>query len=173
MSKLYLLCNKCADWNWNLFDVNALQSIHPSYDVWFFFFQGIPAAGCTLVSGLHVHQTAVLRWVGPTTPAEPAFLWPNPFAYRLYDCIWACPSSTGPWRSTIQTLQPVPGTRTRRVLHEWGQWTPHSCWWRVPCASRNWLPTVKKAHFVAGEYGDTTLRIKGPAVGQRDSTSRV
>ena len=135
--------------------------------------QVIPDVGCTLVSGLHVHLTAVLRWVLPITPAEPAFLWLNPFAYRVYDCIWACPASTGPWHSTIRTLQPVPGTLDRRVLHKLGQWTRHSCRWRLPGASRNWLPTVKKAHFVAGEYGNRTLRIQGPAVGQRDRTSRV
>ena len=135
--------------------------------------QVIPDVGCTLVSGLHVHLTAVLRWVLPTTPAEPAFLWLNPFAYRVYDCIWACPASTGPWHSTIRTLQPVPGTLARRVLHKSGQWTRHSCRWRLPGASRNWLPTVKKAHFVAGEYENSTLRIQGPAVGQRDRTSRV
>ncbi len=36
-----------------------------------------------------------------------------------------------------------------------------------------WLPTVEKAHFVAGEYPsrDTALRIQGPAVGQKDRTS--
>ncbi len=33
--------------------------------------------------------------------------------------------------------------------------------------------TVKKAHFVAGEYGDIALRIQGPAGGQRDRTSRA
>ena len=135
--------------------------------------QGIPDVGCTLVSGLHVHLTAVLRWVRPTSPDEPAFLWLNPSAYRVYDRIWACPASTSPWRSTIRTLQPVLGTLARRVFHELGQRTPHSYRWRVPGASRNWIHIVNKANFVAGECGNSPLRIQGPAVGQRDRPSRV
>ncbi len=46
---------------------------------------------------------------------------------------------------------------------------------QVPGASRNWLPPVEKAQFVAGGYGGATLRhgIYGATVGQRDHTSRV
>ncbi len=32
---------------------------------------------------------------------------------------------------------------------------------------------VNEANFVAGEYENSTLRIQGPAVGQRDRSSRV
>jgi hypothetical protein len=49
----------------------------------------------------------------------------------------------------------------------------HSHQWRVPDASRNRLPSVKKANFVTGEYGGATLRIYGAAVGPRGCTSRV
>ncbi len=120
---------------------------------------------CFALSSAHYPSRALLAL------NRPALKHP---AYRLYDCILACQASTCPWRSTSRTLQPVPGTLTRRVLHEWGQWIPHSCRWRLPCTSRNWLPiqVVKKTHFVAREYEDTALRIQGPAVGQRNRTSR-
>jgi hypothetical protein len=65
------------------------------------------------------------------------------------------------------------GTPPKRELHGWSQSSPHSHWWRVPGASRNRLASVKKAHFVAGEYGGATLRIYGAAVGPRGRTSRV
>ncbi len=44
--------------------------------------------------------------------------------------------------------------------------TAHSHRWRVPGDSRNRLASVKKAHFVAGEYGGATLRIYVPLLGQ-------
>ncbi len=53
------------------------------------------------------------------------------------------------------------------------QSSSHSHRGRVPDASRNWLASVKKAHFVAGEFGRATLRIYGSAVGPRGRTSRV
>jgi hypothetical protein len=40
-------------------------------------------------------------------------------------------------------------------------------------SSRNQLPPVTKANFMAGEYGGVTLRIYGAAVGPRSRTSRV
>jgi hypothetical protein len=40
----------------------------------------------------------------------------------------------------------------------------------VPGASRNRLASVKKAHYVAGEYGGATLRIYGADVGPRGRT---
>ncbi len=157
-SKLFLFCNRQAVWNRKSPRCKGLEK--RLAQPWHLISrQGIPDVGCTLVSGLHVHLTDVLRWVQPTSPDEPAFLWLNPFAYRVYDCIWACPASSSPWRSTIRTLQPVSGTLARRVLHEWGQRTPHSYRCRVPCASRNWLRIVIKANFEAGEYGNSTLRI--------------
>ncbi len=42
----------------------------------------------------------------------------------------------------------------------------------VPGASRNWLPPVKKAHFVAGKYGGAALHILGAAAEQSVRTSR-
>jgi hypothetical protein len=75
----------------------------------------------------------------------------------------------------FRTLQPVSGTLARRDLHEWGQRTPHRYRWRVPGASRNRLQIVNnlKANFVAEDYGNSTLRIQAPPVGQRDRPSRV
>jgi hypothetical protein len=58
--------------------------------------QGIPDVGWPLISELHVHLTAVLRWVRPTAPDELAFFWLHPFAYRVYDCIWAYPGRQAP-----------------------------------------------------------------------------
>ncbi len=45
----------------------------------------------------------------------------------------------------------------RWVLHEWGQRAQHSYWLREPGASRNWPLPLKKAHFVAGEYGGVEI----------------
>jgi hypothetical protein len=71
--------------------------------------------------------------------------------------------------SFILSQRPSP----QQELHEWGQSSPHSYRWRLPGASKNRLPTVKMAHFVAGEYGGAFLRIYGAAVGPRGRTSRV
>jgi hypothetical protein len=114
-SKLYLFCNRLAVRNRKYPGCESLAK-RPARPWRLISRQGIPDVGCILVSGLHVHLIAVLRWVRPTTPGEPAFLWLNPFAYSVYDCIWACQASTSPWHSTIRTLQPVPGTLAQRVF---------------------------------------------------------
>jgi hypothetical protein len=62
------------------------------------------------------------------------------------------------------------GPPQKQELHGW---TLHSHRWRVPGASRNRPASVKKAEFVAGEYGGATLRIYGVAVGPRGRTYRV
>jgi hypothetical protein len=58
------------------------------------------------------------------------------------------------------------GPPPKQELHEWSQSSPHSHQLRVPGASRNLLASVKKAHFVAGEYGLATLRILAPLFSQ-------
>ncbi len=131
-SKFYLFCKRLAVRNEK--SPGCISLAKRSAQPWRLISrQGIPDVGCTLVSELRVHLTAVLRWVLPTTTGEPAFLWLNPFAYRGCDCIWACLASTSPCHSTIRKLQPVMGTLARRVWHEWGQrtlpdsrLTPHS-----------------------------------------------
>jgi hypothetical protein len=62
------------------------------------------------------------------------------------------------------------GPPQNQELHGWSPSSPHSHRWRVPGLSRNRLASVKKAHFVAGEYGGATLRIYGVAVGPRGRT---
>jgi hypothetical protein len=61
----------------------------------------------------------------------------------------------------------------KQELHGLSPSSPHSHRWRVPGLSRNRPSSVKKAHFVAGEYGGATLRIYGVAVGPRGRTYRV
>jgi hypothetical protein len=75
-------CHKWAVWFWNLFDAHALQSITPQ--LWHLFCcQGLPDAGCALLSGRHMDMTLVRCWGWPTTPAGPGFCRLNIFAYRL------------------------------------------------------------------------------------------
>jgi hypothetical protein len=51
------------------------------------------------------------------------------------------------------------GPPQKQELHGWSPSSPHSHRWRVPGASRNRKASVKKADFVAGEYGGVTLSI--------------
>ncbi len=172
-----IVCHKSAVWLWNLFDAHALQSI--TTQLWrLFCCQGLPHAGCALQSGRRVHMTSVRCWVWPTTPAGPGFRRLNYFEYKLYgshDTVsqHARKASTPRGAQFDSFSRPSQGPPPKHELHEWSQSSPHSHLWRVPGASRNRLASVKKANFVAGEYGGATLRIYGAAVGPRGHTLRV
>ncbi len=98
------------------------------------------------------------------------------FAYRLYKSASACQESLGGAQFDSFSLYQGPppeqelhewvySIKLVRV-HEWSQSSLHIYGWRVPGASRNRLPSVKKANFVAREYGGATLRFTAPLLGQ-------
>ncbi len=125
--------------------------------------QGLPDACCALLSGRYVHMASVKCWVWPTTPAGPGF-------HRL---VFVHTGSMQHARKALilrgaqfDSFSLSQGLLPEQELHEWSQNSQHSYLWRVPGASRNWLPSVKKAHFVAGGPG-ATLCIYGDVVGPR------
>jgi hypothetical protein len=170
-----IVCHKSAIWFWNLFYAHTLQSI--TAQLWRLFgCQGLPDAGCALKSGRHwhVHMISFMCWVWPTTPAGPGF---RTLRFFCIQALWQCLSMPGKPRP-LEALNSIVSAGPRDLRRN------KSCsngvrvhrtvtWWRVPGASRNRLASVKKVHFVAGEYGGATLRIYGVAVGPRGRTLRV
>ena len=97
----------------------------------------------------------------------------NYFCIGLYGSVSACPKASTARGAQYDSFSQSQGPPQKQELHGWSPSSPHSHRWRVPGLSRNRLASVKKAHFVAGEYGGATLRIYGVAVGPRGRTSCV
>jgi hypothetical protein len=95
--------------------------------------QGFQMQAALWCLDVHVHMTAVMCWVFPTTPAEPALLWWSLLhtdSMTVSQHARKAPAHGVAQFGSFRNFQPVPRTLARRVLHEWGQWTPHSYRWR-------------------------------------------
>jgi hypothetical protein len=111
-------------------------------------------------------------WVWPTTPAGPGFLRLRIFAYRLYDSVSGCPGKRRP----LEGLNSIVSAGPRDLHHNkicTNGVRVHSTVTGGGCQVSQEIGSMKKTHFVAGEYGGSTLRFFGAAVGPGGGTSRV
>ncbi len=139
---------------------------HHSTAICLFCCQGLSDEGCAaaLQSGRHVHMTSIRCW----------FSQPNQVSTD-YD-VWHTGSLTvsqhaqkasTPGGAQFESFSLSQGPPPEQELHEWSQSSLYRYPWRVPVASRNRLPSVKKVKTSWPEnMGERLCVFMAPLFGQ-------